>query len=205
MIWIGNSYGSSLGGSSARKYPQDWNAYILTGYSKFVLPSLIGAPLAGPRPAAKAYPARFGDLPPGYIIYTIDPAITFAFFGLPKQVDYDPVVARLFNERKDAIAFGQFVWTYLPRQTTPAPAYTSRVFILTGEQDQAYCGRGGIIPAKCGSKLKESGSLFPNADYNWLSIGRTGHATELHDSAQDVYAIAHRFLAGETFRGGPPA
>ena len=84
-----------------------------------------------------------------------------------------------------------------------APAYRGRVLVLTGEQDQAFCGPGSPVlgPAECGSLLRDTGALFPNADYNWHSVNATGHSINYHYSAQAAFGVAHQFLAGQSFEG----
>ena len=207
LFYIGNSYGSQLGTTSAQKFPNDWDAYVLTGFSKNVDADIVGVSLVEPAPAPVASPARFGDLAPGYLVPTSRQGQINSFFRSHQQVAFSDDVANTFFDRNDVVSLGQFVSVYLPTQTATAPNYTGRVFDLTGEQDQAFCGPGSPVigPAMCGTALKDAGSLFPAADYNWRSVNRTGHAIQLAYSSQTVFALAHAFLQGASFRGGPPA
>ncbi|KAF5684638.1 alpha beta-hydrolase [Fusarium denticulatum] len=205
LVWVGNSYGSQLGAAAAGRYPKDFDEYVLTGFSKSVLPSLPGISLQKPVPAAVAIPDRYGHLSPGYVTSSNEPARTGSFFGSKAQADWDSINSQLFYERRDVVSLGQFFSVYgLPFLGN---GFTGRVLVLTGEQDQAFCGPGSstIGPAYCGPLLRQTGSLFPDAEYNWKSVDRTGHAIQFFMSASKVRDIAHRFLAGENFHGGPPA
>ena len=119
----------------------------------------------------------------------------------PSRILY---VGNLFFDRNDVVSIGQFVSVYAPPQTATAPDYKGRVFDLTGEQDQAFCGPGSPVigPADCGPLLQQAGALFPAADYNWRAVNSTGHAIQLAYSAQVVFTLAHEFLAGQSFKGG---
>lgn len=55
--------------------------------------------------------------------------------------------------------------------------------------------------AHCGDLLPDTQSLFPNAEYNWHAVNATGHAINLHYSAEMAFEVAHEFLAGEAFAG----
>ena len=87
LIWVGNSYGSQLGAGSAQASPNDWQAFVLTGYSKTVLPSLPGIQLQNPQPASTVWPDRFGDLPVGYLTSPEEETRTNSFFGSHEYVD----------------------------------------------------------------------------------------------------------------------
>lgn len=146
LIYVGNSYGSELGTVSASKHPGDFDTYVLTSFSKSVLPSFIGVSLQTPLPAAIADPARFGHLPPGYVTSSIEQARTNSFFGSHNDVDFEKLGAHFFFTRRDIVSLGQFLSTYI--LPTTASTYTGRVLVLTGEQDQAFCGPGSSALGK---------------------------------------------------------
>ncbi|WPA97558.1 uncharacterized protein RHO25_002168 [Cercospora beticola] len=202
LVYVGCSYGSEIGNLLAAVYPDDFQEMILTGWSKSVLPSLPGVTALGAQPASQVDAKSFGDLAQGYMTTPNETTRTESFFGDPNVVDFEPEVAHLFFQRKDVVSAGQFVSVYV--DTKPAPAFRGRVLVLTGEQDQAFCGPGSSAidpkPA-CGHLLRKSGELFPNAEYSWKSIPRTGHALHLHQSAQESLKIAHDFLGGHKFGG----
>ncbi|EME86882.1 uncharacterized protein MYCFIDRAFT_124382, partial [Pseudocercospora fijiensis CIRAD86] len=195
LAFVGLSYGSVIGNLIAQGYPDDFEDLILTGFSKSVLPSLPGVAAQGAKPAKEVDPERSGNLPAGYLMSPVEQTRTNSFFGDPKEVDFEPENAHLFFTRKDVVSAGQFVSTYI--DIVEAPMYRGRVLILTGEQDQAFCGPGSsaINPQpSCGGLLAETGSLFPNAQYSWKSVPRSGHALILHKSARETLQVAHDFL-----------
>ncbi|QDS67635.1 hypothetical protein FKW77_004502 [Venturia effusa] len=201
LIFVGNSYGSVTGNNLAARYPDDFDAFVLTGFSKSVLPSLAGVALQNVMPASTVWPARFAKLSGAYLTSPHASSRTDSFFGDPKFVDFDPVVAQLYWAREDVVSTGQFISTYA--DITRAPAYKGRVLVVTGEQDQAFCGPGSskVGKARCGTLLEETGSLFPNAEYNFKSIERTGHAIFFHRSVRKTFDIIDQFLDGERLEG----
>lgn len=156
-----------------------------------------------PAPAALVNATRFAGEPLGYVTSTVEASLTNSFFGDPTYVDFDPEVAHLFFQRRDTVSLGYTVTTYLgPFNAPVASNYKGRVLVLTGENDQAFCGLGSAAlspDTQCGSLLKDTGSLFPAADYNYQSVPRTGHATILHESVGFTFDVAHRFLAGAKY------
>ncbi|EME43914.1 hypothetical protein DOTSEDRAFT_24031 [Dothistroma septosporum NZE10] len=200
LILVGNSYGSELGTLLAKRHPQDFDEMILTGFSKSVLGSLKGVAALDAMPAQKVDPSRFRDLDPGYLTSPNETTRTYSFFGDPKYVDFDPEVARRFFTRKDVVSVGQFISAYI--NPVSAPGYRGRVMVVTGEQDQAFCGPGSSAfnpDPRCGHLLRGTGKLFPQAEYNWKSIPKSGHALILQGSAPETLKTAERFLAGDRF------
>ncbi|QIW97419.1 hypothetical protein AMS68_002937 [Peltaster fructicola] len=196
---IGNSLGSVLGTNTAAAYPQDFDAIVLTGYSKAVYPSFPGVSLNAPAPASVVNATRFPKYPLGYVTSTNQTSLTNSFFGQQGIVDFDPQVAALFYQRRDTVSLGNVVATYLPTSAPVATGFKGRVLVITGENDQAFCGLGSsaLSPnTMCGPLLKETGTLYPAADYNYQSVPKTGHATILHKNAKFVFTVAHNFLAG---------
>lgn len=188
-----------IGNNFAATHPDDFAAYVLTGFSADVITSLPGVSLLLPLPAAMLYPDRFAALPLGYVAAADTNARTNSFFGSPAQSNYDPAVSSLFEKVLDVVSIGQFISTYA--LIVPAPAYTGRVLTLTGQHDQAFCGPGSPVlgPAMCNDLLKDTGSLFPSAEYNWYAVEQSGHALILHESHAETLKVAHAFLDGARF------
>jgi hypothetical protein len=109
LVYVGGSYGSVMGNVLARAYPEDFEAMILTGWSKSVLPSLPGIASLGAMPANVVDPQKFGDLAAGYLTTPNVTTRTESFFGDPKFIDFEAEVAKRYFERKDVISSGQFV------------------------------------------------------------------------------------------------
>nr|POE74580.1 hypothetical protein CFP56_37111 [Quercus suber] len=202
LVHIGNSLGSTTGNWMAACYPEDFDAMVLTGYSNAVDLSLAGVSLNLPLPAVLQNATRFAGVPLDYVTSSVEASLTNSFFGNPSVVDFDPEMAHLFFERRDVVSLGDVLSQYLPGNAPFSPKYKGRVLVLTGENDQAFCGLGSSLISPntmCGSLLKDTGSLFPAADYNYQSISRTGHAIILHKSAQQTFKVAHDFIAGASF------
>lgn len=130
-----------------------------------------------------------------------EPTRTNSFFGVHEQVDFEQDLAQIWWDREDVVAAGEYMSTYV--LLSKAPAYTKRVLVITGEQDQPFCGQGSptISMAACGDLLPDTVEIFPNAEFNWKRIARTGHAINLCMSAQETFRTAHDFLAGARFNG----
>ncbi|KAK4497557.1 hypothetical protein PRZ48_012008 [Zasmidium cellare] len=204
LVFVGNSYGSQLGIGMAGTYPKAYDEYILTGVTSTPLKGFAGVGLVQAMPAQIVDPFRFATLPVGYLTTASEEGRTNAFFGSKAQVDYEDTVADLFFDRKDVVSIGQFVSIYAyPFNGT---GFKGRVLLLDGEQDQPYCGPGSPVigPAECGRQPRDTGVLFPDADYNYQTVDRVGHAVQEHVRSPVLFDIAHRFLAGENFGGGPP-
>lgn len=199
VIYVGHSYGSEIGASMAQLYPGDFESIVLTGFSKLVLPSLLGVSLQLPVPAAVHDPSRFADLALGYVTSSYESGKTNSFFGTRAGIDYDPENAHLFYTREDVVSLGQFVTTY--SGNSPAPAYKGRILVLTGGKDQAFCGPGSPVlgPADCATLVPGTQTLFPNAEYNYRIIPNTGHSVNLHFNGHSAFVTAHQFLAGQRF------
>lgn len=173
---------------------------ILTGFSKSVLGSLKGVVALNAMPAQQVDASKFSELDAGYLTSPNGTTRTYSFFGDPQYIDFDPEVSHRFFTRKDVVSVGQFISAYI--NPVPAPKYKGRVLVMTGEQDQAFCGPGSSAinaDPRCGPLLNDTGELFPKAEYNWKSIPRSGHALTLHKSAPETLQTAESFLAGERF------
>ncbi|KAF2169518.1 hypothetical protein M409DRAFT_52059 [Zasmidium cellare ATCC 36951] len=204
LIYIGNSYGSQLGASIAGTYPKAYNEYILTGFTNTPQKGFGGVGLVQAMPAQTVDPLRFANFSAGYLTTASKEGRTNAFFGSKAQVDYEDTVADLFFERKDVVSIGQFVTIYA--FPFDGARFKGRVLVLDGEQDQPYCGPGSPVIglAECGRQPKDSGVLFPDADYNYQTVDRIGHAVQARIRSPVLFDIAHRFLAGKNFSSMTP-
>lgn len=203
IIYAGHSYGSVLGDNLANNYPDDVDAFVLTGFSDTLLPSLPGVALVTPVPAAIFDPQRFGTLPIGYVVSSskINRQNTF-YFGPDTQY----AVATTDNDfaTQDTVGVGQFLTVFT--DVTSATGYKGKVFVLSGNRDEAFCGLGNpaLGQPNCGtgpgSRLDHTQGLFPNvAAYGYYAIPETGHCLNYHFSAQDSYKRTHNWLENEGF------
>ena len=158
-----------------------------------VQPSLPGVALNLPEPAVLANATRFAGVPLLYVTSSLEPSLTNSFFGTPAVVNFDPEAAHLFFTRRDTVSIGDVLTTYVGSASLPAPKYTGRVLVLTGENDQAFCGLGSSLlspDTMCGPLLNQTGVLYPAADYNYQSIPATGHAIVFHESIGTTFKVA---------------
>lgn len=204
VIYVGNSYGSQLGTGIAGQFPTAFTTFVLTGLTNSVQKGFLGVSMVNPQPAQTVDPARFGNLPVGYLTSASEVGRTNSFFGSKAQVSFEDAVAHLFFVRKDVVSIGQLLSVYA--YPFNGAGFTGRVLVLDGEEDQAFCGPGSPVigPAHCDGQLQQTGSLFPNAQYNYKSVERVGHAVEYHNRSQVLFAAAHDFLGGTNFAGGSP-
>ncbi len=93
VVGVGHSAGSTVTQGVTTKYPQDFDAVILTGTSTSA--SFVGTALASFDLTIARYDAsgKFAGLPNGYLVQPIPQAIQFPFFRFP---NFDPG-SELFN------------------------------------------------------------------------------------------------------------
>lgn len=181
------------------EHPEDFNAVILQGFTYSIIDAMAGFFKVAPVKASVSDPLKYQNLPDGYLTLSYKPGVSGSYFGNPPGPDtYDAEVAEMFFQRQDLVAVGQFISTFL--NITHADAYKGRVLVLTGENDQAFCGFGSLLvsEAHCGTKVADTVRLFPNADYNWYKPDNTGHMPNLFYSAPASFKIVERFLSGES-------
>lgn len=113
IVGVGHSFGSFVKIGTTAKYPEDFDAVILTGFANALqnLPYTILA--NNPSLARLNDPARFGTLPNGYLVHATPTAIQLPFFRYP-----------FFDQRSNYIATlpsSPFRSHLKPSPTNPAP------------------------------------------------------------------------------------
>lgn len=203
IVYVGHSFGSVLGDLVAREYPSDVDAMVLTGFSNTVLRSLPGVSLIAPIPAAVFDSQRFGTLPLGYVVSSSQSNRQATFLTRP-IIDFDPEISKLDYEYQGTASVGEFITGF--SGVTAASNYSGKVFVLSGEHDEIFCGLGNPIlgPANCGTSaggiLKSTANLFPEAaTYDFYPIPNTGHCLNFHYTAHDSYVRVHDWLDLEGF------
>lgn len=170
-----------MGADIAGKYPAAYDTFILTGFTNSVDKGFVGVSLTDAAPAAVVDPARFGTLSPGYLTTSSQVGRTNSFFGSHAQVAFEDIVATYFFQRKDVVSVGQFASVYA--YPFNGAGFTGRVLVLDGENDQPFCGLGSPVlgPAFCSTpsnQLQQTGSLFPQAKYNYKTVNHIGEASQ---------------------------
>lgn len=198
VIFVGHSLASVIGNAIATRYPTDFDALILTGYSYNLVQAGLGLLLTLVVPAQIQNPAKFGSLAPGYLAFSSRQGKRDAYYaddgtfsaGL-EQWDFD---------HQDTITVGQIVSAFSGLQR--ADSFRGDVLALTGQEDAFFCGPTGsraLGPQTCGvgdeSVPAMSKSFFPNAKFDYYLAPNTSHATTLHFSTPGSVQEAHDFLA----------
>ncbi|KAH8198848.1 hypothetical protein TruAng_006956 [Truncatella angustata] len=182
LVYVGHSYGSSLGNNLAERYPEDVDAYILTGFSSNVT---ISSNDIAYYESAATVDDRFKSLPLGYLTVSTEKARTASFYGGL----FDESLAQYDYSREDSVTVGEFL---SPGLRPVATTYTRNVLVLNGDRDSLFCAGS---PSDCAQILNKTGQdLFPQAAYEYLVISNTGHCLTLHRSAPQTFATAHDWL-----------
>ncbi|CZT18456.1 uncharacterized protein RCC_04301 [Ramularia collo-cygni] len=196
VIYVGHSYGSIMGNAIAATFPDDVNAFVLTGYTgEFV----AGAPplLSGVAvPAALAMP-KFADLPVGYLAQTYEPGRLYAFYTVDNVGGFDPAMPQYDFDNQGTVALGELATLFYG--LTPAKEFTGSVFVVTGHQDAIVCNNlGGADCYKPANKLDAAKGFWPAAkDYSYIIPEKTGHAANLHYSSPESFKKVHAYLASQ--------
>ncbi|USW56057.1 Putative alpha/beta hydrolase-1 [Septoria linicola] len=198
VIFVGHSLASVIGNAIATKYPADFDALILTGYSYNLVQAGLGLLLTLVTPAQLQNPAKFGSFPPGYLAFASRQGKRDAYYA--DEGSFSPALEQWDFEHEDTITVGQIVSAFSGLQR--ADNYRGDVLALTGQEDAFFCGPTGsraLGPQSCGSGDQsvpaKSKTFFPNAKFEYYLAPNTSHATTLHFSAPDSIRTAHQFLA----------
>ncbi|KAF3810017.1 hypothetical protein GCG54_00002466 [Colletotrichum gloeosporioides] len=183
ILYVGHSYGSSLGNMLAQKHPLDVDAFILTGFSGDLGTSASALSAYG---SAAMVSSRFKGLPLGYLTVVNESDRTASFYG----GSFDPSFAARDYDREDTVTVGELLSPGLQPVETD---YRGNVLVMTGDLDVLFCPRG---PDTCADALRGTETLFPNATFSSMVIPNTGHCLTLHQSAPLVMETAHTWLHG---------
>ena len=205
IIYVGHSYGSLIGNSLNTKYPADADGTVLTGFSSqivTVVPSVFVEAI--PLPADTLQPARFGNLPVGYLEISSQSGVQSLFFA-GGSIDYDLALFSYDFSIRGVISLGEAVTIASSVQT--ASQYTNPVFVVTGQEDAIFCNLLGLdllLDLGCGSGsssyLAQTSALYPNArDYEWYAVQNAGHCWQLHYAAQAAFGVVHTWMANKGF------
>ncbi|KAF7861441.1 hypothetical protein EAF04_008006 [Stromatinia cepivora] len=137
------------------------------------------------------------NLPNGYLTWANLGANQFAFLAPPY---YDPAIAEYTEQHKEPFTTGEILT--MGAQPSSAPEFTGPVLVLTGNEDEIFCG-GNCSEMSTGSKLNipaQAATVFPNARVFRAYIQpRCGHAVNVHFNSSGAYRVMNGFLRGEGF------
>ena len=191
VAYVGVSYGSVMGNTHSAKYPKDFDAIVLTGYSRFLKPAAPGVlitPLAIP---AALVDRRFSKLPLGYFAMSNQAGRD----ALIWTGSYDKALLDADWKTQEIVTVGEAISSQFINEI--ADGYTNPVLVITGDKDQIFCGLalpGVTGETHCTDQLAKTGSLYPNADYDYVMIPDSGHVLSFHYSAHQTFKAAHDFF-----------
>lgn len=203
VVYVGHSFGSIVGHVLNAKYPSDVSRTILTGWSNEVDQSGLGVAVSDQfEPAASVQPARFGNLPVGYLETTNQNGSgSLVFYDANTAlagVYYDAGLAAVDYQVRGTQTLGEIITLALFANTT-ASSYKGNVLVQTGDDDAFFCG-DGFGNGDCGEGSSSipalSQVLYPvAASYQYFIPLHTGHETVFHYTQQQSFANAHAWLA----------
>jgi hypothetical protein len=142
IILAGESLGSIIANIENLNHPVDVDATILAGFSKSWVAAVPGFIVeAGLLPAAIVEPARYGNLPVGYLEASSPQGVAFELFYGPGKY-YDEAFIAADYKARGTITVGEGVTGALGIVT--APNYKAPVLVMTGQQDVIFCGSTGF-------------------------------------------------------------
>ncbi|KAL8798738.1 MAG: hypothetical protein Q9182_006425 [Xanthomendoza sp. 2 TL-2023] len=205
IILVGHSFGAILGTRITADHPDDLDAIIHTGLA---IPTqdqqALPGQLANVYLQASTYdPIRFppGPYGPGYLVATSKEGRRNTFYAAPSS--FSPSLYDRDFSLKDTLALGEAI-TQQP--LPPSLKYDKPTFVLTGRQDAVFCGNGSreLGTPDCGSgprsqlaTVKLLYPAVPDNKFDTYTQENAGHCHQMHYSAPDGFASAHRFLAAQ--------
>ncbi|KZV98196.1 alpha/beta-hydrolase [Exidia glandulosa HHB12029] len=181
IVSLGHSYGSRLLNGIIATEPTIIDAVVLSGHTHDPLDiSLLLA-----EPARDNNPARFGNLPVGYITTINATTRAEGFYGSPGT--FDPAALASDEAHKDIGTTGEQLTVDFP--VTAAPEFKGDVLTVNGAMDILSCS-----DPTC-SNIEKEAMFYPKAKSAEAAvIPATGHALTYHLSAPKFYATIQAWL-----------
>jgi pimeloyl-ACP methyl ester carboxylesterase len=183
IIYIGHSYGSFIGNSIASLHPDDFDGFILTGYSSsipFPVP-IINMDFK----SASTVSSRFNGLPLGYVAASSESGRIVVLYG----GNFDQALAHHDFVVEDTVTAGDFG---TQGEGFRVAGFTGPVLVATGRHDVIFCAEQF---GSCEDVLKGTGDLFPDSNYTFFVQEDAGHSNSLHRSATSLFKFADNWLA----------
>lgn len=175
IVGIGHSYGSALTTGVTNRYPQDFDAVVLTGFSSNVTGGVQFTSGLNLLSAAKADAARFAGLPDGYLLPSTESGVQYAFFSYP---DFqDDVLVEAFQTIQTTTVGEQLTMEHVLSETNETfTNFTGPVFMLDGSHDLFFCDGNCTYPENI---LEQTLSeIFRHRDMaksGWSLLQGSGH------------------------------
>lgn len=132
------------------------------------------------------------NYPPGYVT-TSDLTADQYVFLLPGY--FDPALGLLSEFTKQPVTIGEILTI---GSSPPSSSFDGPVLVLTGEQDQPFCGGAcSETGTNAASIPAEAAPLFPNASaFEAYIQPNSGHGINAHYNATGAYEVIQDFLEG---------
>jgi pimeloyl-ACP methyl ester carboxylesterase len=192
VIGVGHSVGSITTNGVTAKYPKDFDAVVLTGFS--VNQPGGGLSVAGInlQIAALADPARFDGLAYDYASSGSEAAIEFFFFKAP---NFPPALLDMSLASKQTLSVGEM----LTEQTSPAKNFTGPVFVVNGENDMPNCVGNCMSPVNIQAQVLKEYYQAANNGSSYFVLPVCGHGLNAHYTANVAYDQIHTWLQKNGF------
>ncbi|KAK4185692.1 Alpha/Beta hydrolase protein [Podospora australis] len=174
VVYVGHGLGAQIGIHFQRKYPEDCDAIVVTGYHDTGLrPAFEKWNFT---PSALTGQDEYKDRPLGYLKGTNSSGRESIMFAH----NYDPRLPQLDFELQDTLTIGEACW---PGIMTPVPNWKKKVLWVAGEYDDQVCPYSGNKKAYqyCKKRLEDRCKrLFPHGECSVWLVQNSGHAWMLH-------------------------
>ncbi|KAL8717846.1 MAG: hypothetical protein Q9225_004953 [Loekoesia sp. 1 TL-2023] len=188
IVGVGHSAGSTVTQGVTTKYPQDFDAIILTGTS--ISPSFVNTAIASFDLTIANLDAsgKFAGLPNGYLVQPNDQSIQFPYYRFP---NFDPQIFAIEAANKQTQTFGELLT--LGSIVAPSLQFRGPVDVLLGENDLVFCGGDCTKPQDQSALVAPS--FYPAAGHSeHYIVPGAGHSIFAHYSAGKAFAQMIDFL-----------
>ncbi|KAI4122377.1 MAG: hypothetical protein LQ338_005850 [Usnochroma carphineum] len=188
VVGVGHSAGSTVTQGVTAKYPQDFDAVILTGTSvsaDFVNTALASFDMTIANLDASG---KFPGLPNGYLVQPNPQSIQFPYYRFP---NFDPQVFAAQVASKQTQTFGELLT--LGTIVAPSAQFRGAVDVVLGENDLVFCGGDCTKPQDQSALVAPV--FYPAASHTQhYIVPGAGHSIFAHYSAGMAFAHMLSFL-----------
>lgn len=189
VVGVGHSAGSTLTQAITTRYPEDFDAVILSGTTTtFASVALSMAAFNFVNANTDPSP-RLRDLPAGYLTQQSAVGIQFAFYRYP-NFDQNAFEQQVANKQTNTLG----VLLTLGGLVAPSAQFTGPVDVVNGENDLVFCGGNCLYPTDQNKAVLAV--FYPSASggsQTYIAAG-AGHSIAAHKSGPDSFAHMVSFL-----------
>ncbi|KAI9641852.1 hypothetical protein NHQ30_009719 [Ciborinia camelliae] len=135
------------------------------------------------------------NLPNGYLTWANLGANQFSFLAPPY---YDPAIGEYAEQTKEPFTTGELLT--LGAQPSSAPNFTGPVLVLTGNEDEIFCGGDCSKTSGAANIPAKAAVIFPKSKSFIAYVQpRCGHAVNVHYNSTGAYKVMNTFLKDQGF------